>query len=166
MNYPFAKRLFPKALKTLEHVTQWGPAVILSDGDVVFQPRKIHRAGIHDAVDGNVLIYIHKERELDDVLERYPANHYVLVDDKLRILTAVKKIWGNRVTTVFPKQGHYALDPQVGTKYPPADISIGGIGDLLQFDLQNLCAAAKAFDLYLRPVGPSVIPDDPKDVHS
>ena len=144
VNYPFAKRLFPKALQTLEHVTQWGPAVILSDGDVVFQPRKIHRAGIHDAVDGNVLIYIHKERELDDVLERYPASHYVLVDDKLRILTAVKGIWGNRVTTVFPKQGHYALDPQVESKYPPADVSIGAIGDLLQFDLRALCAGAKA----------------------
>lgn len=144
VNYPFAKRLLPKALKALKHVTQWGPAVILSDCDVVFQPRKIHRAGIHDAVDGNVLIYIHKERELDDVLERYPADHYVLVDDKLRILTAVKNSWGNHVTTVFPKQGHYALDSQVQTEYPPADISIGSIGDLLQFDLQNLCAAAKA----------------------
>ena len=166
VNYPFAKRLFPKALKTVEHVTQWGPAVILSDGDVVFQPRKIHRAGIHDAVDGNVLIYIHKERELEDVLERYPANHYVLVDDKLRILTAVKEIWGHRVTTVFPKQGHYALDPQVQTKYPPADISIGGIGDLLQFDLQNLCAAAKALTSICARSDLSQSPMIQKDVHS
>ena len=108
VNYPFAKRLFPRALEVVEHVTQWGPAVILSDGDVVFQPRKVDRAGILAAVDGNVLIYIHKELELEDVQRRFPAKHYVLVDDKLRILTAVKNAWGNRVTTVFPRQGHYA----------------------------------------------------------
>src|SRR5205085_6862918 len=117
-----------------EHVKQWGKAVVLSDGDVVFQPRKIGRSGIHEAVDGNVLIYIHKEKELDDVEQRFPADHYVLIDDKLRILTSVKKIWGKKVTTVFPKQGHYAHDAQVVASLPPADISVERIGELLNYD--------------------------------
>ena len=144
VNYRFAKRLFPQALEVVEHVTKWGPAVILSDGDVVFQPRKVDRAGILAAVDGNVLIYIHKELELEDVQRRFPANHYVLVDDKLRILTAVKNAWGNRVTTVFPRQGHYALDPQVLSKYPPADLTVERIGDLLEIDLRVLLAASRS----------------------
>jgi FMN phosphatase YigB (HAD superfamily) len=136
INYPFASRLFPNALNTVEHARQWGPAVILSDGDVVFQPRKVERSGLLEAVDG-ALIYIHKELELQDVEQRYPARHYVLVDDKLRILTAVKKAWGDRVTTVFPRQGHYALDPQVLAKFPPADISIERIGEFLEFQLDS-----------------------------
>src|SRR5579872_3642282 len=111
INYPFATRLYPDSLDVIEQVKQWGKAAILSDGDVVFQPRKIERSGIYEAVDGNVLIYIHKEKELADVERRFPADHYVLIDDKIRILTEVKKIWGTKVTTVFPKQGHYALDP-------------------------------------------------------
>jgi hypothetical protein len=122
----------------IEYVKQWGPAVILSDGDVVFQPRKVERSGLFDAVDRNVLIYVHKEQELDDVEARYPAEHYILVDDKLRILTAIKKVWGSRVTTVFPKQGHYAHDPEVLSSYPPADLSIERIGELLNYDLQLL----------------------------
>jgi FMN phosphatase YigB (HAD superfamily) len=138
INYPFANRLFPNSLDVVENVKQWGPAVILSDGDVVFQPRKVERSGLSDVVDGNVLIYVHKEEELDDVEHRYPADRYVLVDDKLRILTAIKKVWGARVTTVFPKQGHYANDPQALTKFPPADVSIERIGDLLTYDLQKL----------------------------
>jgi FMN phosphatase YigB (HAD superfamily) len=138
INYPFANRLFPNSLDVVENVKQWGPAVILSDGDVVFQPRKVERSGLSDVVDGNVLIYVHKEEELDDVEHRYPADHYVLIDDKLRILTAIKKVWGARVTTVFPKQGHYASDPQALTKFPPADVSIERIGDLLTYDLQKL----------------------------
>ena len=120
------------------HVQQWGPAVILSDGDVVFQPLKINRSGVGNAVSGRVLIYVHKEQELDDVEQRYPSEHYVLVDDKLRILTAVKKFWGSRVTTIFVRQGHYAADPKILASYPPADISIGGIGDLLQYQLPEL----------------------------
>ena len=144
VNYPFAKRLFPRALEVVEHVTQWGPAVILSDGDVVFQPRKVDRAGILAAVDGNVPIYIHKELELEDVQRRFPAWHYVLVDDKLHILTAVKNAWGNRVTTVFPRQGHYALDPQELSKYPPADLTVERIGDLLEIDLRVLLAASRS----------------------
>jgi FMN phosphatase YigB (HAD superfamily) len=138
IDYPFAERLFPEVLKVIEHVQQWGPAVILSDGDVVFQPLKISRSGLSSAVSGRVLIYVHKEQELDDVARRYPAQHYVLVDDKLRILAAVKELWGSRVTTVFVRQGHYASDPKILRSYPPADISVGLIGDLLQYDLQEL----------------------------
>ena len=134
VDYPFAERLYPGALDAVRHVQQWGPAVILSDGDVVFQPRKIERSGLSDVVDGRVLIYIHKEQELEDVERRYPAKHYVLVDDKLRILAAIKKIWGSRVTTVFPRQGHYALDSEAIADYPAADITIDRIGDLLTVD--------------------------------
>ena len=114
INYHFANRLFPGSLDVIEHLAGLGPTVILTDGDVVFQPHKVERSGLFDAVEGRVLIYIHKERELDDVEQRFPAEHYVLVDDKVRILTAVKKVWGDRLTTVFPRQGHYAHDPQVG----------------------------------------------------
>jgi len=138
VNYPFANRLYPNALDVLDQCKERGPVVILSDGDVVFQPRKIERAGLFEAVEKNVLIYVHKELELDDVERRYPASHYVLVDDKLRILTAIKKIWGARVTTVFPRQGHYAHDPHVLTTYPPADVTIERIGELLEYDLSAL----------------------------
>jgi FMN phosphatase YigB (HAD superfamily) len=136
VDYPFANRLFPGSLDAIAHLGQWGPTVILSDGDVIFQPRKVQRSGLLEAVEGRVLIYIHKEQELDEVEERYPARHYVLVDDKLRILTAVKQAWGRRVTTVFPRQGHYALDPKIVSAYPPADISVDRIGDLTRYDLQ------------------------------
>ena len=138
VNYPFANRLYPNALDVLDHCKERGPVVILSDGDVVFQPRKIERAGLFEAVEKNVLIYVHKELELDDVERRYPASQYVMVDDKLRILTAIKKIWGARVTTVFPRQGHYARDPQILATYPPADVTIGRIGELLEYDLSVL----------------------------
>ena len=131
VNYPFATRLYPDSFDAVEHVKPWGKPVVLSDGDVVFQPLKVERSGIFEEFNGNVLIYIHKEQELDDVERRFPADHYVLIDDKLRILSAVKKIWGAKVTTVFPKQGHYAHDPEVLAAYPPADISIERIGDLL-----------------------------------
>jgi len=138
VNYPFANRLFPGSLDAIEYSRKWGPAVILSDGDVVFQPLKIHRSGLFEAVEGNILIYIHKEVELDDVERRYPADHYVMVDDKLRILAALKKIWGSRVTTVFPRQGHYALDEAANAKLPPADVTIERIGDLLQVEAGRL----------------------------
>ncbi len=144
VNYPFANRLFPNALDAVEHVKQWGPAVILSDGDVVFQPRKIERSGLFEAVEGHVLIYIHKELELEDVERRYPGDHYVVVDDKIKILTAIKEIWGSRVTTVFPRQGHYARDPHLLKAYPQADVSIDRIGDLLQYDLSRLVSAGTA----------------------
>jgi FMN phosphatase YigB (HAD superfamily) len=142
IEYHFANRLFPNSLDVLEHVAQWGQPVILSDGDVVFQPHKIRRSGLFDAVNGHVLIYVHKEHELEDVRQRYPADHYVLVDDKVRILTAVKKAWGNGVTTVFPRQGHYARDPNIVAAYPPADISIERVGDLIEYGLNDLTSAS------------------------
>jgi FMN phosphatase YigB (HAD superfamily) len=144
VNYPFANRLYPNSLDVIDRVKAWGTAVILSDGDVVFQPRKIDRSGLFEAVDGNVLIYVHKERELDDVAARYPADHYVLIDDKLRILSAIKGVWGRRVTTVFPRQGHYARDPESLAKYPPADVAIERIGDLLDCDRETLLGAARS----------------------
>lgn len=131
VDYPFANRLYPQSLDVLERARDWGTTVILSDGDVVFQPRKIERSGLFEAVGGRVLIYIHKEQELADVERRYPANHYVLVDDKLRILSAVKGAWGPRVTTVFPRQGHYARDPKALSAYPAPDAAVERIGDLL-----------------------------------
>ncbi len=131
INYPFQTRIFPKALEVLAAVKTAGKAVILSDGDVVFQPHKIKRSGLYQAVNGDALVYVHKEHELDDVAERYPADHYVFVDDKLRLLDAVKKIWKNKVTTVFPRQGHYAHDPEVLRKYPKPDVTVERIGDLL-----------------------------------
>ncbi len=138
VNYPFADCLYPRALEVIEKLRGWGRAVILSDGDVVFQPRKIERSGLWDAVDGHVLIYIHKEQMLEDVEQRYPARHYVMVDDKLRILASMKQTWGDRLTTVFPRQGHYALDPSNVTRYPPADLTVERIGDLADFDLAVL----------------------------
>ena len=138
VNYPFANRLYPNSLDVVEHVKQWGPAVILSDGDVVFQPRKVERSGLSEAVNENVLIYVHKEKELDDVERRFPAKHYVMVDDKLRILAAMKKVWRDRLTTVWPRQGHYALDPQAIATYPPADFTLERIGDLVNYDLPVL----------------------------
>jgi FMN phosphatase YigB (HAD superfamily) len=143
IDYPFANRLFPNSLDVIEHTSRFGPAVILSDGDVVFQPRKIQRSGLHEAVSGKILIYIHKEQELDDVEKRYPADRYVLVDDKVRILAAVKKIWGERVTTVFPRQGHYAHDREAVAKYPAPDVTVERIGDLLDWDIDRLRAATR-----------------------
>ena len=132
LHYPFASRLFPNSLDAVDYVKQFGTPVILTDGDVVFQPHKIHDSGLFDAFDGAALVYIHKEVELEDVESRYPADHYFLIDDKLRILTAIKKIWNERVTTVFVRQGHYALDEKIVNAYPPADATIEHIGDLLK----------------------------------
>ena len=135
VDYPFANRLYPGALEVIERLRTLGPTVILSDGDVVFQPRKVERSGIWEAVDGNVLIYIHKEEELEDVARRYPAQHYVLIDDKPRILAAVKEAWGDRVTTVFPRQGQCARDAK---SFSPADVTVERIGDLLTHDFSEL----------------------------
>jgi len=129
IDYPFAERLFPGALETLARLRELGPVVIFSDGDAVFQPRKVERSGLAEAVGGNILIYVHKEQELHDVERRYPAQRYVLVDDKRRILAAVKEQWAERVTTVFVRQGHYALDPGVES-YPAADVTVERIGDV------------------------------------
>src|SRR5437870_10776090 len=135
VDYPFANRLYPGSLDVLERFRSWGQTVVLSDGDVVFQPRKVERSGIWESVAGHVLIYIHKEATLDDVERRYPAQHYVLVDDKPRILAAVKEAWGDRVTTIFPRQGQYARDANA---YRPADLTVERIGDLLTHDLPEL----------------------------
>jgi FMN phosphatase YigB (HAD superfamily) len=144
VDYPFGNRLYPRSLDALEHVRPWGLTVILSDGDVVFQPRKVQRSNLWEAVEGRVLIYIHKEQMLNDVNRQYPARHYVMVDDKLRILAAMKRIWGDRLTTVWPRQGHYALDPQAIVTYPPADLTIERIGDLVNYDLTALLGHVKA----------------------
>ncbi|MGH7498987.1 MAG: HAD family hydrolase [Gemmatimonadales bacterium] len=142
LDYPFVQRLYPGALDVLAHFGRGAPVVVLSDGDVVFQPRKVQRSGIGRAVDDRVLIYVHKEQEMDEVECRYPADHYVLVDDKLRILAAVKEFWGPRVTTVFVHQGHYAHDPAILAAYPPADLRVERIGDLLHYDTPMLLGAA------------------------
>jgi hypothetical protein len=134
VEYPFADRVYPGAFDAVRHARQWGKPVILSDGDAVFQPRKVERAGLWREFADHVLIYIHKEQELDDVEHWYPAKHYVLIDDKLRILDVVKRSWGDRITTVFPRQGHYALDPKEIAAHPPADITIENIGELLRLD--------------------------------
>lgn len=139
LDYPFAERLYPKALKVLARLRSWGQTVILSDGDVVFQPRKVERSGISAAVNGHVLIYIHKEEALEDVRRRYPAEHYILIDDKLRILAAVKKAWGERVTTVFPRQGNFANDPKLVAAYlTAADLTVEHIGDLLEYEFLDI----------------------------
>ena len=142
IDYPFANRLFPNSIDAVEHVAAGGPTVILSDGDVVFQPHKVYRSGLYEAFQGRVLIYVHKEQELADVELRFPAEHYVVVDDKLRILDAIKQVWKERVTTVFVRQGHYAYDTATLAKYPAADISLDRIGDLLKCDLSALTCAA------------------------
>ena len=134
VDYPFASRLYPRALEVLHRLRAWGTTAILSDGDVVFQPRKLQRSGLWDAVGGRVLVTIHKEQALDDVAKRYPARHYVVVDDKLRILAAVKRVWRDRVTTIFVRQGHYALDPANIAAFPAADLAVERIGDLLHVD--------------------------------
>jgi len=142
VDYPFFDRLYPCSLNVIKHFGEYGPTVILTDGDVVFQPRKIQRSGLWDAVDGRVLIYIHKESMLDDVEQRYPARHYIMVDDKLRILAEMKKVWGHRLTTIFPRQGHYALDQHNIDNYPAADLTVERIGDLVDCDPSTLLARA------------------------
>jgi FMN phosphatase YigB (HAD superfamily) len=138
VDYPFAQRLFPGALDALKHAQQWGPTVILSDGDAVFQPRKVDRAGVWRAVDGQVLIFVHKEEQLDDVERLYPARHYVMIDDKLRILDAMKRAWGDRMTTIFAQQGRYAVDPDILARYPHGDVQLARIGDLVRHDFADL----------------------------
>src|ERR1700749_1605987 len=138
VDYPFANRLYPGSLDVLERLRQWGPTVLLTDGAVVFQPRKVERSGLSEAVSSQVLIYIHKELALDDIAIRYPARHYVLVDDKPRILAAVKEKWGQRVTTVFPRQGQYAHDAKALASFNGPDVTVDRIGDLLVYELGAL----------------------------
>jgi FMN phosphatase YigB (HAD superfamily) len=143
VNYPFANRLYPNSLDVIERARSWGRTALLTDGDVVFQPRKVERSGLGEAVDGHVLVYVHKEKELADVSRRYPSRHYVVVDDKLRLLTAIKKIWKTRVTTVFVRQGHYAQDSKIVAECPPADLTLERIGDFLGYDLPGFLTAAQ-----------------------
>lgn len=143
LNYPFANRLFPSSLDAVAYARQAGPTVILSDGDVVFQPHKIFRSGLFEVFQGNVLLYIHKEQELHSVEARYPSQRYVMIDDKLRILTAMKSIWGERLTTVFVRQGHYAKDPSIA-QYPAADLAIEHIGEFQNIPLKTLCAHSRS----------------------
>jgi len=138
VDYPFHERLYPNAINVVKKARLSGVAAILSDGDAVFQPRKVERSGLWTVFGDNVLIYVHKELELTDVEHHFPARHYVMIDDKLRILDAIKRIWGDRVTTVFPRQGHYATDPAISAEFPPADITVECIGDLLKHDLAAL----------------------------
>ena len=138
IDYPFESRLYPGALSAISHCRRAGPTAILSDGDVVFQPRKVMRSGLWDAVEGRVMIYLHKEQMLEAVARHYPAKHYVMVDDKLRLLDAMKKIWGPRLTTIFVRQGHYALDLANISAYPAADITLAKIGDLATLPVANL----------------------------
>jgi FMN phosphatase YigB (HAD superfamily) len=142
VDYPFQGRLYPGALDAIACLAAWGPTIIVSDGDVVFQPRKVQRSGLWDAVEGRVLIYIHKETMLDDIEQRYPARRYVMVDDKLRIHAAMKRIWKERLTTVFVRQGHYALDARLVASSPPADLSMERIGDLVRLDLADFLTAS------------------------
>jgi FMN phosphatase YigB (HAD superfamily) len=144
VDYPFAQRLYPGSLDVLKHLGRWGPTVILSDGDVVFQPRKVQRSGLWDAVNGRVLIYIHKEQMIDAMEKRYPARHYVMIDDKVRILAAMKRVLGERLTTVFPRQGHYASDLEQVAAYPPPDVTVEHIGKLLEFGLTDLLGGSRA----------------------
>jgi FMN phosphatase YigB (HAD superfamily) len=138
VDYPFHERLYPSAVTVVQAAQMAGTTVILSDGDAVFQPRKVEKSGLWPVFGDNVLIYVHKEMELADVEHHFPARHYVMIDDKLRILDAIKRAWGDRVTTVFPRQGRYALDPAVVASFPPADITVERIGDLLEHDLAAL----------------------------
>jgi hypothetical protein len=142
LDYDFAARLYSRSLEVIEYLSARGTTVILTDGDVVFQPRKVLRAGLWDAVEGRVLICIHKEQELRQVERRFPAQHYVTVDDKLRLLTAIKQHWKKRVTTIFVRQGHYATDPNTIADYPPADISLEQIGELLHYEVDTFLQAA------------------------
>ena len=145
LDYDFAARLYPGALDAIAHLAQFGACVVLSDGDVVLQPRKINVSGIADAVQGRVLIYVHKERMLDDVARHFPATRYVMVEDKLRVLDGMKRQWRDRLTTVFVRQGHYAHDPAALKEYPPAQIALDGIGEL----------AGMHLDAFLSPLQPA-----------
>ncbi len=140
IDYPFAERVYPGALDVVRRCSTLGTTVIVSDGDVVFQPWKVKRSGLWDAFEGRVLIYIHKERMLDDVARRFPAEHYVMVDDKVRLLSAMKTVWRERLTTVFPRQGHYAHDAEAIRRYPSPDLAVDHIADLLAVDWTAILA--------------------------
>lgn len=147
LEYPFAERLYPQALETIDHLQTLGRAAILSDGDVVFQPRKIQRAGLWDAVHGEALIYLHKQRMLVAMQQRYPAAHYVMVDDKPQLLAEMKQRLGNKLTTVFVRQGHYASSASDETIEPAPDLTIACIGDLRERKLDDFLATTPVIAL-------------------
>jgi FMN phosphatase YigB (HAD superfamily) len=138
LDYPFADRLYRQAIDVLTHCRTWGMVMILSDGDVVLQPRKIEQSGLAEAVQGRFLVYAHKEKCLDDVTARYPADHYVAIDDNIRVLSGIKDCWKDRVNTIFVQQGHFAHDQQRLKRYPPADATVNQIADLLRYDLEKI----------------------------
>ena len=142
LDYPFAERLYPGALDAVAHLSGFGACVVLSDGDVVLQPRKIQASGIAGAVEERVLIYVHKERMLDDVARRFPAQHYVMVEDKLRVLDGMKRRWRERLTAVFVRQGHYANDPAARKEYPSAQIELSGVGELCKLDVRDFLSSS------------------------
>lgn len=143
LDYPFDERRFPGVLETIDHLRQIGTPVIMSDGDTVFQPRKVRRAGLWDAFRGEVLIYVHKEEMLDDMQSKYPADHYVMVDDKPRILVSMKKLLGDRVTTVFVRQGHYAAGAGKELEETPPDITVDAVAELAGIDREAFFRAAR-----------------------
>ena len=147
VDYPFPERVYPRVFEVLERLRALGPTVILSDGDVVFQPRKVLRSGLWDAVEGRVLIYIHKEKQLDAMRQIYPARRYVMIDDKMRILDAMKQVMGDELLTIFPRQGHYAFDVADVARYPKADITVERIGDLADLDIARLLDTRNAVQL-------------------
>lgn len=134
-NYPFFRALYPYTLETLAYLRSIGLTVIVSDGDMFFQAEKIFSSNLADAVEGRVLLYIHKQQHLDEVMAQYPADHYAMVDDKPEILYDSKAIMGNRLTTVFVKQGKYAAGP-----LPPGfspDITVSHIGNLRNYKAEQ-----------------------------
>jgi FMN phosphatase YigB (HAD superfamily) len=137
LEYPFTSRLFPGALEAVAHLRTLGKPVVLSDGDIIFQPRKIQRSGICSSVEGRVLIYLHKEKVIDHVQQRYPAAHYVMVDDKTKLLAAMKSTLGSKLSTVFVRQGHYALAPESAAATPPPDLVIERIAELKNLSLTD-----------------------------
>ena len=138
LNYPFAERLFPQALDVIAYLKKRGLVTILSDGDVVFQPLKIHSSGLSEAVEGRVLVYIHKEQQLHEVERHFPAHHYVMIEDKPHLLTAAKKLWKDRATTIFVQQGRHAHDPKNVKPFPAPDLTVERIGNLLSSDYRHL----------------------------
>lgn len=141
LDYPFHERVYPRALEALGHLRHLGTTAIITDGDVVFQPRKVQRSGLWDAVEARVLITLHKERRIDLIEQRYPAAHYVMVDDKPRLLSAMKQVLAHRITTVFVHQGHYAIESEGKRFECPPDLRIERIGDLCELAMDDFRVA-------------------------
>ncbi|WP_158744178.1 HAD family hydrolase [Acidisphaera sp. L21] len=137
VDFPYATLLYPGALELIAALRKLGRVVALTDGDAVFQPRKLQGAGLIEPLDRHIMICVHKEAEVAEIERRYPAERYVVIDDKIRLLTAFKKVWGNKVMTVFPRQGQFGLDTKVIAANPPADIDVDRIAQLLDGSILN-----------------------------